>query len=142
VLESKHLTLRRETARGIKESPIAFSKCRPHGNSYIVRIDGVKSRNQAEQLVGSELFVEEDQIDVELPERKLPFQVIGTTVELENRDVVGKVTSVIFSSAHDVYEVAGDEGKFLLPAVPEFIVRHDEDRRVMIVRLMPGLTDQ
>lgn len=142
VLGSKQLMLRKDTTRGTKETPIAFLKYRPHGNSYIVRIEGINNRNQAEEMVGSEIFVDEDKLDVELPERKLPYQVIGMTVKSEDGDVVGKVTSVIFSSAHDVYEVIGEESSFLLPAVPEFIVSHDERRRELIIRLLPGLIDR
>ena len=141
-LESKHLMLRRDTERGAEENPIAFSKYRPHGNSYVVRIKGIDSRNQAEAMVGSEIFVDEDEIDVEMPDRKLPYQGIGMTVKSEDGDVMGEVISVIFSSAHDVYEVTGDEGSFLLPAVPEFIVSHDDRRRELTIRLLPGLIDR
>ncbi|UCH82966.1 MAG: 16S rRNA processing protein RimM [Candidatus Latescibacterota bacterium] len=141
-LKSKHLVIRQETSRGIEERPITFPKCRQHHNSYIVRIEGVATRNQAEAMVGGEIFVDEENLDIDLPDRRLPFQVIGTTVKTEDGDVVGRVTSVVFSSAHDVYEVTGDEGSFLLPAVPEFIVAHDARKREMIVRLLPGLIDQ
>jgi 16S rRNA processing protein RimM len=142
VLGSAQLMRRMDTERGTEESPVVFSTYRPHGNSYVVRIKGIDNRNQAEAMVGSEIFVDVDEIDVELPDRKLPYQVIGLTVKSEDGDVMGRIKSVIFSSAHDVYEVEGDKGSFLLPAVPEFIVSHDDRRRELTIRLLPGLIDR
>ena len=142
VLRSKRIILRRDTSGGVAERTIAFERSRPHGNCYVVRINGIDDRNEAEELVGGELFLDVDDMDVELPERILPFQVVGSTVKTEEGKVLGEVTSVVFSAAHDVYEVEGENGTFLVPAVSEFIVSIDEGNRVVTIRLMPGLIDE
>ncbi|MEJ2719917.1 MAG: hypothetical protein P8181_02075, partial [bacterium] len=72
VLASKHLFLRAATAEKSRRRPVTFARFRPHGNSYIVRIDGVDDRNRAEGMVGGELYIEEDEIDVDLPDESLP----------------------------------------------------------------------
>lgn len=141
VLASEHLYLRSGTTGKPKRRPIAFARFRPHGNSYILRIDGVDDRDQAEGMVGGELYIEEDEIDVELPDRSLPFQIIGSTVKKEDGVVLGRVTSVIFSPAHDVYEVTGRESSFLLPVVPEFVISYDGQERELVIRTQPGLID-
>ena len=141
VLASKRLFLQAETAGKSRRRPITFARSRPHGNSYIVRIDGVDDRDRAEGMVGGELFIEEDEIDVELPDKSMPFQIIGSTVKDENGVVLGKVTSVVFSPAHDVYEVTGRESTFLLPVVPEFVISHDGRKHELVIRIQPGLID-
>ncbi|UCG51971.1 MAG: 16S rRNA processing protein RimM [Candidatus Latescibacterota bacterium] len=142
VLASKCLTLRRETTDGVEEEPVIVKRYRPHKNSYVVTLDGVADRNQAEALVGGELFIDDEKIDVELPKQKRPFQIIGTTVKDADGAIVGEVTSVIFSAAHDVYEVSGGGRVFLVPAVPEFIVSMDEEKRELVIRPVPGLMDE
>lgn len=142
VLRSTRLVLRRETADGFAERAIAFERYRSHGNCFVVRIEGVDDRNAAEELVGGEVFIDSEDLDIEPPDRLLPFQVVGATVKTEEGAILGEVTSVVFSAAHDVYEVEGENGTFLVPAVPEFVVSVDESARVVTIRPMPGLMDQ
>ena len=75
------------------------------------------------------------------PEAPRPWQIVGTKVRTEDGVDLGEVSSVIYSAAHDVYEVTGDAGSFLVPAVPEFIVAVDEASGVITIRPMPGLLD-
>ena len=121
------------------EQAVVFERSRSHGRNYVVKIAGVDDRNSAEAYIGGEIFIGEDAIDVSLPDAPLPFQIVGTTVRSEDGELLGRVSSVIYSAAHDVYEVTGEKGSFLVPAVPEFIVSLDEN--VMTIRPLPGLLD-
>ncbi len=142
VLDSKRLVLRTKTADGVEERAVALVSSRPHGNGYVVDIEGVTDRNAAEDLAGSELFIDADGIDVELPEKRLPFQVIGAAVRSTDGKRLGDVSDVFFSPAHDVYEVRGERGTFMVPAVPEFVVSIDADKREITIRTIPGLVDE
>jgi 16S rRNA processing protein RimM len=101
----------------------------------------VDDRGEAEAEVGADLFVDVSRLDVELPDRELPFQVMGMTVRTEDGRVLGRVTNVLASSAQSVYEVTGESGRVLIPAVPAFIVARDSERGEMTVRPIPGLLD-
>jgi 16S rRNA processing protein RimM len=141
ILHSKRLVLRRETDSGVEERPIALDRFRPHGRCYVVDVEGVADRNAAEELVGAELFIDGGSIDVDLPEERLPFQVLGTAVRTVEGRALGEVTAVVFSPAHDIYEVSGPAGSFMIPAVPEFVVSIDDDKKEMIIKTIPGLVD-
>ncbi len=141
VLGSKKLTFRRETAEGVEEGPFAIKHFRPHKNCYVFTFDGVKDRNSAEALVGTDIIVDIDNIDIDLPEQRRPFQVVGMTVKDEEGNVLGTVSSVIFSPAHDVYEVTGESGDFMFPAISEFVISLDEDTKEIVIRPIPGLID-
>jgi 16S rRNA processing protein RimM len=141
VLRSKRLMMQAPTEDGDERRPVAFKSTRPHGRSYVVRIDGVDDRNAAEDVVGAEVFVAEDELDVAFPDELLPFQVVGVTAKDEAGEVLGKVSSVIRSAAHDIYEVENNKGTFMVPAVPEFILGIDEEKKEMIIRPMPGLIE-
>ena len=142
VLESKRLVLRRSAADGTEERAVVLTGSRPHGNGYVVDVEGVADRNAAEDIAGSDLFIDAGEIDVDLPEKKLPFQVVGAVVRTAEGMKLGEVTDVFFSPAHDVYEVRGSRGSFMVPAVPEFVVSIDEGKREITIRTIPGLVDE
>lgn len=142
VLHSKHLRLHTQSDEESSERPVAFHNTRAHGKYYVVRMEGIEDRNAAEALVGCEIFIEPDRIDVELPDHVLPYQIIGMTVESDEGENLGEVTSVVYSAAHDLYQVTGEKGEFLVPAVPEFVVSIDSDSRTMVVKPLPGLIEE
>jgi len=141
VLQSRRLVGQWSTKNKTDERALVLARSRPHGNNFVVKIKGVDDRNTAEDLVGGKVFVVEEQLDVALPDKLLPYQVVGMTVRNEQGDVLGEVASVIYSSAHDVYEVKGPKSDFLLPAVPEFVVSVDMERREMTISPIPGLCE-
>jgi len=142
-LKSQRLELRRTVdGGGVEIAPATIVSLRPHGNHYIVRLEGVKSRTDAELEVGGELFIDGDNLDVDLPEEELPFQLVGLTVKTEEGRVVGRIRSVIFSAAHPVYDVEGEDGDVMIPAVPEFVVEKDKEAGVVTIRPIPGLLDE
>jgi len=141
VFESGQLELLHEEDGKVISVPVRIEKARPHGGNFVIKLEHIVDRTGAELEVGGELFIDPDHIDVELPDEELPFQVVGTVVKLEDGTTLGTVTSVIFSAAHGVYEVKGDSGVVLIPAVDEFIVGRDYDSGVITVRPIPGLVE-
>lgn len=124
------------------ERSVVLEYGKPHGGQYIVKIEGVDERNDAEELVGEDLFVDTTELDVALPERERPHQAIGMTVRTDDGRVIGKITNVMFGAAQSVYEVTSDTGKIsLIPAVPAFVVSRDESKREIVIRVIPGLID-
>lgn len=142
IFESKQLELWHEENGKPISVPVRIEKVRPHGEHHVVKLKHVVDRDGAEIEVGGELFIDPDHIDVDFPDKELPFQVIGSVVKFEDGSTLGIVESVMFSAAHDVYEVKGDNGIVLIPVVDEFIVGRDYERGVITVRPIPGLVEQ
>ena len=141
VLGSKQLVMQLPEGGDRVTQPVRFRKKRPHGRSYVVEVDGVADRDTAETLVGGDIFIGEDEVDVPWPEHALPFQLVGLKVTDEEGEALGELVSIIHSAAHDIYEVEGKNGAFLVPAVPEFVVSIDLASATMVVRLIPGLME-
>jgi 16S rRNA processing protein RimM len=141
-LNSKHLVLHSWLDDEVKRRPAVFLTTRPHGNNFVVKLDGVEDRDAAEAVVGGELFVADDQIDVDMPDGLLPFQLLGITAKTESGEMLGEISSIMHSAAHDIYEITGANGSFLVPAVPEFIISVDAADRTITVRPMPGLIEE
>jgi len=141
VLESKHMYVQKLVDGHVHRHPVDLERYRPHGGCFVLKVAGIEDRTAAENEVGAEFFIDTDAIDVALPERELPFQVIGMTVQLESGRRLGTIRSVVFSSAHPVYEVVDGTNSVLIPSVPEFVVRRDEDAGTITIRPIPGLID-
>ena len=139
-LESQRLFVARdgdEEKRGV-----VVEYAQPHQKQFIVKLEGIDDRNDAEREVGAGLFIDIQSLDVELPDHELPFQVMGMHVRTEDGRDIGHITGVIGSSAQNVYEVTGETGKVLIPAVDAFIIERNFDDGEMTVRPIPGLLDQ
>jgi 16S rRNA processing protein RimM len=139
---STRLVLRREAGSQYEDRAVELESYRPHGNSYVVSVKGVSSRNDAEAIVGADLLIDRAGIDVPLPEKPRPFQVVGASVRSVDGQALGEVVEVVFSTAHDVYRIRGAAGTFLVPAVPQFIVAIDGEKKEMVIRTIPGLVDE
>jgi 16S rRNA processing protein RimM len=139
VLESKELWVERPSDGDVERRPVRIESARPHQAQYVVKLEGIDDRTRAEEEVGGNLFVDLTRLDVELPDRILPFQVIGSIVRTEDGRVIGRVSNVLQSSAQEIYEVTGEAGAVLIPAVPAFIVRRENGE--ITVRPIPGLLD-
>jgi 16S rRNA processing protein RimM len=121
------------------EHRVSMGSYRKHGGTYVLKLDGVDDRSMAEELVGAEIFIPSDRIDVEMPDCVLPFQVTGCNVRTIDGAYVGIVTGMLFTPAHDIYEVTGETGVSLIPVIPEFIVRQDIEIGEIIIKPIPGL---
>lgn len=138
-LESEQLYVARES--GEKRS-VVIEYAQAHQKQYIVKLEGVDERSQAEAEVGSYLFIDMQDLDVELPDHELPFQVLGMHVKTEDGRDLGRITDVIASPGQNVYEVTAESGgKVLIPAVDAFIIARNFDAGEMTVRPIPGLLD-
>lgn len=107
-----------------------------------LKLESVDDRTSAERLIGSLLFVSE-QDQIKLPKGKyFVHDVIGMRVVDEHRGDVGVVRDVLKYPAHDVYVVSQGERSFMIPAVKEIVLRFDTAEKVMSVRLVDGMIEE
>lgn len=116
---------------------------RYHKNGVRLAIKDVTTRDQAESLVGCELWI---------PRRSLPpldedthywVDLIGLTVFTRDGEHLGRIADIIATGANDVYVVETRKGypvkEILLPAISSVVLEVDEDDQKMIVELPEGL---
>ena len=123
----------RETRRLLTVRAARFS-----GNQWVLEC-GLKSTAEAESLRGAELFIhpsmrpdlEEGQFYVD--------ELLGFRIETESGEDFGEIEEIIETAAHDVYVTSCA----MVPAHPDFLVKTDNEARVITVRDLPGLrTDE
>jgi len=109
----------------------------------VLKLAGIDDRTEAEKHKGEDVYIDKEDVR-ELPEGTYHiFELIGLRVVDENGAMIGVLSDVIQNSAHDLYEVERENnGKFLIPAVEEFIRTIDMNSRTMTVRLIEGLIEE
>ncbi len=111
-------------------------------NMVVVKLRGVNTRNEAEALRGKELFLDKELL-WDIPEDTYFIKdLIGLSVRAADGELIGVLADVIKNTSQDLYEIKTVQGKtFLLPAVKEFVLDVNMDKREMTVRLIEGLAE-
>lgn len=126
----------------LEDRTYSIQRVRYQGNVAILKLRGIDDRNQAEAQKNKGVYIEEADLE-RLPEGTYYVRdLIGTAVSDETGKPLGSLSDVIQNSAQDLYEVKTGEGKkILIPAVKEFILDIDMERKSMKVKLPEGLLD-
>jgi 16S rRNA processing protein RimM len=113
--------------------PFVIVSARRFADSFLVKFEGIASREDAAQLTGRELRI---------PRAALPplgdgeFYVedlVGCVVQDVQGQIIGTVSGIYWNGAHDVMTLSDDER--LIPVVPHFLVSVDLSKRIATVNL-------
>lgn len=127
-------TLRFEDGR--EERPLEITQARKQKRLWIVRLTGIATADEAESLVGAELWTARD--NAALAENEyLDEDIIGCEL-LQDEKTIGVVRAVRHYPAQDMLEL---DGGALVPLVGAFIRDIDVEGRVIRVQLPPGLVE-
>jgi 16S rRNA processing protein RimM len=120
---------------GDEEQPRKLVRARLKGNLAIMRIEGVNTREMADELRGTDVRVDlENAAPLEEGEY-YHFELIGLTAVDESGNVLGEVTDIIETGANDVYVIKDEEGKeTLIPALEDVIPEINIPEGRMVVR--------
>lgn len=123
------------------ETPVTVVRARPHKNIVLMKIEGVDTPEEAQKLRGKILYM--DREDVELEEGCYFVQdLIGLEViDADDNTVYGKLSQVTATGANDVYHIKNGENEYLIPAIPDVIVKTDIENGQLLIRKMEGLFD-
>jgi len=123
--------------RGKEPWPSRVRRARWHESKalLILALEGVQGRDQARELTGAMLEVDERDA-VPLPEGVYyEHQIIGLrVVSTDGRDL-GTVQDILHTGANDVYETP----VCLIPAIADVVQEIDVERGQIVVKIIPGL---
>lgn len=108
----------------------------------ILKFKGIDNINDIEKYKRCPLYVtRENAVKLEKDEYFIA-DIVGSTVEDEDGNVLGTLKDVIVTGANDVYVVENEDGKELLfPAIKECVLNVDVEQAKITVHIMPGLLD-
>ena len=112
---------------------------KPHAKTALVSLKGVDTRDQAEALIGCELFIEKNRLPDPEEGSYYWFDLIGLDVFDEDQKYLGRLESIIQTGSNDVYVVKEDDTEILIPALESVVHKIDLKNRRMLVDLPEGL---
>jgi 16S rRNA processing protein RimM len=119
--------------------PCEIESVKMRGDDIYLKLRGIDDKTAADLIRGQYLFVEES-LRKTLPKEKFFIdELIGCTVVSEGGKTYGTISSVDAYPAQMVYTVRTKQGTVMLPAVREFIVSVDVEKKCIIVRPPEGL---
>jgi 16S rRNA processing protein RimM len=114
-----------------------------HKNIIRMGFAKIIDRNQAEAMVGRELFLEKSHLPELEDDTYYWFDLIGLNVMTSKDEVLGRIEAILPTGGNDVYVVKGcddnNENEVLIPAVASVIQRIDLAKKIMVVDLPEGL---
>ena len=112
----------------------------PYKKGFRLSFKEISDRNQAEALIGSEMFVSKDALPAPEEGAYYWFDLIGLAVWTTDNQLLGHVDAIIETGSNDVYVVKGeDDRETLVPAIESVVLSVDLEQSTMHVNLPEGL---
>jgi 16S rRNA processing protein RimM len=120
---------------GEEDEPRKITRARQKDNMMIMRVEGVTTREQADELRGKIVQVDQENAAPLEEGEYYHFDIIGLTAVDESGETLGKVVDIIETGANDVYVIKDDEGnETLIPALYDVVPEIDINAGKMVVR--------
>lgn len=120
---------------------LTIEKVRPQKNFFVIKFKEIADMNAAEDIVGSVIKINPDEL-TELPaDTYYIFDIIGMNVVTDEGQELGAVRDVIQTGSNDVYIVKGTEKEYMIPALKEVVLNIDKDAKRIVIKPLNGLLD-
>ena len=103
----------------------ALRGCRTHGKGLIACLEGIDDRNAAEPLSGCYIAAPRESLPHPGKNEYYWGDLVGMTVYDEAGEVLGEVTSLLSTGAHDVLQVQDGDVERLIPFVGAYVLDVD-----------------
>ena len=123
------------------EEEVELKQVRPHAPFLLLKFVGVDSRDRAEALRESGLFVDESDLPQLQAGEFYHYQVIGLPVRTLTHESIGTIEEVLTTPGHDVFVVRDGEKEYLIPVVEEVVRTISIEERLVIIDPPAGLLE-
>ena len=125
--------------RGKQELQLKIEQCKPQGKGLVALVEGFSDRNQAEAIVGVEIWIDRARLP-ELEQDEFYWnQLEGLEVVGQSGEILGRVNYLMETGANDVLVVKPtpesiDDRERLIPYVEDSVIKNVdlEQRRIIV----------
>ena len=108
------------------------------GNKVVLEFEELNSKSEAALLANALVYIKRELIDIE-DDEYLVSDLIGMEVVDNNHGVLGKLTDVFETGAHDIYVVNEGAAEIMIPVVDEFVKDVDFNNRKITTEIIDGM---
>jgi 16S rRNA processing protein RimM len=114
---------------------------RPFRRGYLIKVEGVTTRTQAEHLMGRYILRPKDELASLEKGEVFYHQLLGMKVVTVGGDDLGEIVEIYELAPADLLAVRGPEGLRHIPFLKSIIMEVDPEGRKMIIDPPEGLLD-
>ena len=129
----------RQVFVGDDAKPFPVERAHSHGKFVLLKLAGVDSDTDAENLRDQLVQVSVTDAVPLKPGQVYLYQLVGLTVKTVEGETLGKIAEILDTRAHDVLVVNDGTREILIPAIPEFLQEINVERGEVIVKLIEGM---
>lgn len=117
-------------------------KVRNQVNYAVISLSGINSRDKAEELKGSSIWVARDELPLLSESEYYWYDFMGRDVFTRQGKYLGKVSNLISNGPHDVLVISEARGReYMIPVCDDFVEDPDKEKDRIIVSPPEGLLD-
>lgn len=117
------------------------AESRPNRDRMLLRFDGVRDRDGAENLRGSLIFIEAGALAPLEADAFWGHEIVGAQVLDRVGRAIGILTRVVSRPEQDLWEVQTGDATLLVPAAKDIVVSVDVQERKIVIDPPEGLLD-
>lgn len=125
--------------------PYYAETIRPKGSSsYLIKISGIDSEDEAAQFVNKEIYILKKDAEDWLQEELIDSNELEgyKIIDSSSNEIVGIVDRVDDTTANLLFIVSTQNGEeIFIPANEDFVVDIDDENKIIIMNLPQGLID-
>lgn len=122
-----------ELRKGNRTKTLKVVMGRLQGKTIVASLEGIVTRNDAELLVGHNVFIDSEQLPKTEGDEYYWADLVGLKVVTTNGIDLGAVDYLIETGANDVVVVAGDKERLIPFLQPQTIIKIDLEAGLMVV---------
>jgi len=122
-----------------REASVELNWVKSHTKTPLISFKGVTDHDQAEALIGAQLFIPETELPELDEDTYYWFELIGIEVYTTEDEYLGRIASIFPTGSNDVYVVKDRKKEILVPALESVVVDIDLEHNCMRVDLPEGL---
>ena len=119
--------------------PHTIESSRPHKQHLLVKLVGVNSISDAENLKDCELTIPRSALRSLPSDEYYAFELIGLDVVTTGGEALGRIAEIMSTAGNDIYVVHGKRGEVLIPAIEDVVKSIDTEKGQMIIEVIDGL---
>ena len=124
------------------ETPVEIVRAHPHKNIVLMKIKGVDTVEQAQNLRNKILYMDRDEVELEEGCYFIQDLIGIKVIDADDGHEYGILSDVTETGANNVYHITFPDGSVkLAPVIDEVIIHTDVDEGIMKIRPLKGLFD-
>ena len=124
-----------------KAKKYSIKKLSPHKEGFILGLEGITNRNQAEALIGQMSFVEEIELESEPEETIFLREILQFEVIDQNGNSAGYIEDFSSNGAQDLLIINSSGKTFEMPFVAPLIQKIDHTAKKIYLTIPEGIQD-